>query len=60
MRFFRRRQDQVLETCPRCSQMVDRTQTDCPMCGNDLREAYQRPVVSESRTRHDEEKSASR
>ena len=34
-------------TCPRCSQLVSDDSGDvCPMCGWDVREAYQGPAVS--------------
>ena len=33
--------------CPRCSQLVAEDQGDvCPMCGRDVREAYQGPPSS--------------
>jgi hypothetical protein len=44
MRLFKRKKPQG-SLCPRCSQLV--TETDalvCPMCGWDLRDAYQGPT----------------
>jgi hypothetical protein len=41
MRLFKRKQPDI-SLCPRCSQLVsDADGSTCPMCGWDLREAYQ-------------------
>ena len=45
MRLFKRKQEPPRERCPRCGELV--AQSDglmCPMCGWDLREAYQGPT----------------
>jgi hypothetical protein len=42
-----RRQKSAGAPCPRCSQLVSDDGGDvCPMCGWDVREAYQGPAVS--------------
>jgi hypothetical protein len=44
MRLFKRKKPEG-SLCPRCSQLVsDADGLVCPMCGWDLREAYQGPV----------------
>jgi hypothetical protein len=41
MRLFKRKKPQIA-LCPRCSQLVtDADGSTCPMCGWDLRDAYQ-------------------
>jgi ribosomal protein L37E len=41
VRLFKRKKTEV-SLCPRCSQVVtEADQTVCPMCGWDLRDAYQ-------------------
>jgi hypothetical protein len=43
MRLFKRKKPEV-SLCPRCSQLVtDADGNVCPMCGWDLRDAYQGP-----------------
>jgi hypothetical protein len=32
--------------CPRCTQLVSDDRVECPMCGWDVREAYQGPATS--------------
>ncbi len=45
MRLFKRNKDSPRERCPRCSQLVSEDEgLTCPMCGWDLREAYQGPT----------------
>ena len=45
MRLFKRRKDSPHEPCPRCGQLVsERDGLMCPLCGWDLREAYQGPT----------------
>ena len=42
-----KRQRSAGSPCPRCSQLVTDEQGDvCPMCGRDIREAYQGPASS--------------
>jgi ribosomal protein L37E len=42
-----KRQKSTGTPCPRCSQLVPEESHDvCPMCGWDVREAYQGPAVS--------------
>jgi hypothetical protein len=44
MRLFERKKEPQGSPCPRCSQMVaDAAGLVCPMCGWDLRDAYQGP-----------------
>jgi hypothetical protein len=44
MRLFKRRKPEIA-LCPRCSQLVsDADGSTCPMCGWDLRDAYQGPA----------------
>jgi len=45
MRLFKRKQPEG-SLCPRCSQMVSASGLTCPMCGWDLGDAYQGPVVT--------------
>ena len=45
MRLFKRRKP-ATTTCPRCSQLVSDEAVTCPMCGWDLRDAYQGPGVA--------------
>ncbi|HEY7620269.1 MAG TPA: hypothetical protein VH834_10880 [Solirubrobacteraceae bacterium] len=47
MGFFKR-QKSADTPCPRCSQLVAEDQLVCPMCGWDLRDAYQGPKTAES------------
>jgi rRNA maturation endonuclease Nob1 len=54
MRLFKRKKPEV-SLCPRCSQLVtDADGNVCPMCGWDLRDAYQgpsyQPPASDPRT----------
>jgi hypothetical protein len=43
MRLFKRKKPEI-SLCPRCSQLVrDADGSTCPMCGWDLRDAYQGP-----------------
>lgn len=42
-----KRQKSAGSPCPRCSQLVpDNSGDACPMCGWDVREAYQGPATS--------------
>jgi hypothetical protein len=46
MRLFKR-QKSAGTSCPRCSQLVTAGDGDvCPMCGWDMREAYQGPATA--------------
>jgi hypothetical protein len=45
-----KRQKSADSPCPRCSQLVTDDQLICPMCGWDLRDAYQGPKTSEPAT----------
>ena len=46
MRLFKREKSQGT-SCPRCSQILaDGSGDVCPMCGWDVREAYQGPAIS--------------
>lgn len=38
MRFFKRKDEPRLMTCPSCSQLVSADATECDLCGADLRE----------------------
>jgi hypothetical protein len=42
MRFFKREKS-AGSPCPRCAQLVSDRQITCPMCGWDVRDAYQGP-----------------
>ena len=46
MRLFKRKKEPELRICPRCSQLTSEEEDGliCPMCGWDLREAYQGPT----------------
>jgi hypothetical protein len=47
MRLFKRKKESGSAMCPRCSQLVsDDEGLVCPMCGWDLRDAYQGPTVA--------------
>ena len=45
MRLFKRKKP-ATTTCPRCSQLVSEEAVTCPMCGWDVRDAYQGPRVA--------------
>jgi hypothetical protein len=45
MRLFKREKS-TSSPCPRCSQLVAADGLVCPMCGWDLRDAYQGPALS--------------
>ena len=49
MRLFKR-QKSADSPCPRCRQLVTDDRLVCPMCGWDLRDAYQGPKTSEPAT----------
>lgn len=45
MRLFKRKKSAAIP-CPRCSQLVSEADgLTCPMCGWDLRDAYQGPAT---------------
>ena len=47
MRLFKRNKESASTMCPRCSQLVsDDEGLVCPMCGWDLRDAYQGPTAA--------------
>jgi hypothetical protein len=46
MRLFKREKP-TGSPCPRCSQLVSADVDACPMCGWDVREAYQGPAPSQ-------------
>jgi hypothetical protein len=46
MRLFKREKKSPGSPCPRCSQLVDDNQMICPMCGWDVRDAYQGPSLA--------------
>jgi hypothetical protein len=46
MRLFKREKS-AGSPCPRCSQIVADDVNACPMCGWDVREAYQGPSASQ-------------
>jgi hypothetical protein len=59
MRLFKRKKEPQGSPCPRCSQLVaDADSVVCPMCGWDLRDAYQGP--DGMRHAHDAEASSDR
>ena len=48
MRLFKHKQPEG-SPCPRCSQLVSEADgLTCPLCGWDLREAYQGPVTGDA------------
>jgi hypothetical protein len=46
MRLFKREKPEASAQCPRCSQLVSDGGLVCPMCGWDLRDAYQGPAIA--------------
>jgi hypothetical protein len=49
MRLFKREKS-AGSPCPRCSQLVSDDVNACPLCGWDVREAYQGPAPSQLST----------